>query len=168
MASYMYDAAGDQLASAAALVKCDFAGLQPLGLAKLIMARLIDFTRRHWVWLIYFVVMRKMFRMLMRFIRRAPKAKWRHTKAARSDSDNSSNSYPSSVTGTLEKGTFFSHTADITPLTNQVIVGDGVIVINRNDRYVEVYERKNVARADNVDAQVEALLKEFTSRNQRR
>lgn len=120
------------------------------------------------MWLVSFVLLRKLLRVVC-----APskKAKRRHSHRAAAtvntaDSVNSSGSSNTVSTDRSSLAPYFSVRGDAAPGTNQVTVGDGVIVVNRNDRYIEVYERKRIEKVDHVDGQVEALFRDFSARSQ--
>lgn len=159
------DVVSDQLPAALSVVRNSLYSFSPAKIAHTVFPELLAFFRKYWAWVIYFIILRKLYRILSRTNKRSVKLK----KAKRS-SASASNSSSGSTTG-LEQApntvdaTFLADVPETTPATNQVIVGDGVIIVNRNDRYVEVYERKNVAKVDNVEAEVEALLKEFAARS---
>lgn len=165
------DGFSDQIVSAATAARSALTTLHPLKVAKELVPHVLAYIKRYWVWLLYFILLRKVLRMIVGPRSKKSKHHRSHRRAINDiDAGDSVNSGGSSNTGSTDRSSYapyFSVTSDATPGTNQVIVGDGVIVVNRNDRYVEVYERKNVAKVDNVDEQVEALLKEFSSRNRK-
>ncbi|CAM70072.1 hypothetical protein, unknown function [Leishmania infantum JPCM5] len=114
----------------------------------------------------YFIILRKLYRILSRTNKRSSKPNRIKRSSASIPDSNDSVADLVSTPRTVDIA-FLTDTAEYTPSKNQMIVGDGVIVINRNDRYVEVYERKNVAKVGSVEAEVKALLKEFAARNNR-
>lgn len=159
------DVVTDQLPAALSVVRNSLYSLSPSKIARTVYPELLAFFRKYWVWAVYFLIIRKLYRILNRTHKRYLKPrKTKRSSASVSDSSNGSTAGSDHATSTVE-ATFLNETTETTPSTNQVIVGEGVIIVNRNDRYVEVYERKNVAKVDNVDAEVEALLKEFAARN---
>ncbi|KPA83205.1 hypothetical protein ABB37_02889 [Leptomonas pyrrhocoris] len=163
--SFYSDVVSDQLPAAMSAVRHSLYSLSPAKIARTVFPELIAFLRKYWVWAVYFLIIRKLYRILSRTNKRSVNPK--KIKRSSASTSNSSNGFTTASEHTLGNvdATFLSDTPETTPSTNQVIVGAGVIIVNRNDRYVEVYERKNVAKVDNVDAEVEALLKEFAARN---
>lgn len=159
------DVVSDQLPAAIVAVRSQLATLSPSQLARTVFPVLIAFFRKYWAWAMYFVILRKLYRILSRTNKRGTKSK-RTKRSSASLPDSNESVADSEATTRTTDVTFVADSTGSVPPRNQVIVGDGVIVVNRNDRYVEVYERKNVARVENVDAEVEALLKEFAARKQ--
>lgn len=155
----------DQIVSAASSAQIALSSLHPIASVKRSLPLVIAYMKKYWIWLLYFVVMRKLYRLLFGRRRRSKRGK----KIGGDDGDSSVYSSSSGTVNTdrASLAPYFSATSQASPGTNQVIVGDGVILVNRNDRYVEVYERRDVARVDNVDDQVESLLSEFAARNRR-
>ncbi|KAK7201054.1 hypothetical protein NESM_000165400 [Novymonas esmeraldas] len=161
------DVVSDQLPAAISAVRSQLVNLNPLQVARTVFPELLAFFRKYWAWAMYFVILRKLYRILSRTSKRTPRAK-RTKRSSASIPDSNESVADSDTTSRAADVTFLTETtAGSVPAKNQVIVGDGVIVVNRNDRYVEVYERKNVSKVDDADAQVEALLREFAARNRR-
>jgi hypothetical protein len=159
------DVVSDQLPTAISAVRTSLCTLSPKKIAHTVFPEMIAFFRKYWAWAIYFIIIRKLYRILRRSNKRSVKPKKaKRTSASVSNSSNGSTAGSEQVSSNVD-ATFYADAPETTPATNQVIVGDGVIIVNRNDRYVEVYERKNVAKVNNVEVEVEALLKEFAARN---
>nr|CAJ2477649.1 unnamed protein product [Leishmania braziliensis] len=160
------DIVSDQLPAAILAVRSHLSNWSPSQLARIVFTEFIAFLRKYWACAIYFIIIRKLYRILSRTNKRASKSK-RIKRSAASMPDSNESAAECVSTPRAVDVSFLTDTAEYVPSKNQVIVGDGVIVVNRNDRYVEVYERKNVARVDSVEAEVNTLLKEFVSRIQR-
>ncbi|CAC9513760.1 hypothetical_protein_-_conserved [Leishmania infantum] len=156
----------DQLPAAISAVKSHLAKQSPSQLARIVFTEFITFLRKYWAWAMYFIILRKLYRILSRTNKRSSKPNRIKRSSASIPDSNDSVADLVSTPRTVDIA-FLTDTAEYTPSKNQMIVGDGVIVINRNDRYVEVYERKNVAKVGSVEAEVKALLKEFAARNNR-
>ncbi|CBZ28852.1 hypothetical protein, unknown function [Leishmania mexicana MHOM/GT/2001/U1103] len=154
----------DQVPAAISAVRSHLAKWSPSQVARIVFTEFIAFLRKYWAWAMYFIIIRKLYRILSRTNKRSSKpSRIKRSSVSIPDSNESVAdlvSTPRSVDVSL-----LTDTAEYVPSKNQMIVGDGVIVINRNDRYVEVYERKNVAKVGNVEAEVKALLKEFAARS---
>ncbi|KPI82975.1 hypothetical protein ABL78_8006 [Leptomonas seymouri] len=163
--SLYHDIVSDQLPAAVSALRSSLYSLSPAKIAHTVFPELLAILRKYWIWVVYFLIIRKLYRVLSRINKRYVKPKKiKRSSASTSDSNNGSIAGLEHATDRVD-ATFLADAHESTPSTNQVIVGDGVIIVNRNDRYVEVYERKNVAKIGNVDAEVEALLKEFSARN---
>ncbi|CAG9578408.1 hypothetical protein LMJF_30_1750 [Leishmania major strain Friedlin] len=154
----------DQLPAAISAVRSHLAKWSPSQLARIVFTEFIAFLRKYWAWAMYFIILRKLYRILSRTNKRSSKPnRIKRSSASVPDSNNTIADLVSTPC-TVDVASL-TDTAEYVPSKNQMIVGDGVIVINRNDRYVEVYERKNVAKVGSVEAEVKALLKEFAARN---
>ncbi|GET90777.1 hypothetical protein, unknown function [Leishmania tarentolae] len=152
----------DQLPAAVSAVRSHFSKWNPSQIARIVFTEFIFFLRKYWAWAMYFIILRKLYRILSRTDKRSSKSN-RIKKSSASIPDNNESVTDLETTPRAVDVSFFTENAEFAPSKNQMIVGDGVIVINRNDRYVEVYERRNVAKVGNVEAEVKALLKEFAA-----
>ncbi|CAD2218127.1 hypothetical protein AGDE_10727 [Angomonas deanei] len=137
---------------------------------------IVTLLKRHWYWVFYYLLFRKLYRIVFG-IGAKP-----YRKELTDDKDGNkktTTSAPNNRVGETSSGsgttnhhnnnngptTFFSGSASSAPTSgDQLIVGDDIIVVNKNNRYVEIYEKKSIEKVDNVDEQVESLLKEFASR----
>ncbi|KAG5496628.1 hypothetical protein JIQ42_03459 [Leishmania sp. Namibia] len=158
------DIVSDQMSTAISVLRNHLAHCCPSQLTRTLVNGFIGFLRKYWAWVMYFIILRKLYRILSRTNKRASKSK-RMKRSSASIPDSSESVADLVSTPRAVDAALLTDSAQSVPSKNQVIVGDGVIVVNRNDRYVEVYERRNVAKVDNVDAEVKALLKEFSTRN---
>ncbi|KAG5472393.1 hypothetical protein LSCM1_03792 [Leishmania martiniquensis] len=155
------DIVSDQVPAAISAIRSQLVQWGPSQLARAVCTVCISFLRKYWAWAMYFIILRKLYRIWSRANKRASKPK-RIKRSSASIPDSSESVADFVTTPRTVDAALLSDSAHSVPSKNQVIVGDGVIVVNRNDRYVEVYERRNVAKVDNVDAEVKAILKEFS------
>ncbi|EPY30839.1 hypothetical protein STCU_03864 [Strigomonas culicis] len=119
---------------------------------------LVTLVRHYWYWIIYIILLRKLYRITFSGVRKS----LRSTPTTTTGTQRRDNGGPTlHVNFRDEEGTPTSSPA---PATNEVIVRDDVIIVNRDNRYLEVYEKRTVERVDNVDEQVESLLREFSRR----
>ncbi|KAG5498674.1 hypothetical protein JKF63_02961 [Porcisia hertigi] len=150
----------DQLPAALSAFRSHFQYWSLSQLSRSVFPVFFAILRKYWVWAMYFVVIRKLYRILSRTNKRVSKPK-KIKRSSDSIADRNDVVVDTVSTTRPVDSASLTNTVGFAPSKNQMIVSDGVIVINRNDRYVEVYERKSLSKVDNVDAEVKTLLKEF-------
>lgn len=157
----------EQIPSALSVIRSSVTKLHPLQFAQSALSHIVVLLRKYWAWALYMVLLRKVYRMLRGRKRHRGKGSKKQDGSISNSRSSGGSSMSTDNSSRSGDRAYFSATSGATPDTNQVIVGDGVIVVNRNDRYVEVYERKNISKVDSADDEVEMLLQEFASRRKR-
>lgn len=97
---------------------------------------LLSLVKKHYKWLAVLAVARIMFRVLFRSKSTGTKALKDKKKSAPKNSNDSDSSD--------DEPSNFIEDKIPAPARNQRIETDDVVVVNRNDRYVEVYSKKKI------------------------
>ncbi|CCW61641.1 unnamed protein product [Phytomonas sp. EM1] len=171
--SQFYDIVSDQVVSGATILKETLSSLNiPFNMMDIFT---LTWFKRNWKFLLYFMLLRKLYKMIAfrkiwkrLSIRSAIRSNPQEVDAGDSLLLKDGTDAPKNTPMNSEKTSIFRCMERQQPSTNQVIMADGMILVNRNDRYLEVYERRKVSKVDNIDEQVEALLQQFLPGNQKK
>lgn len=126
---------------------------------------------QYWMWLLYAFILRKLYRVA-RSILRPPGRRHesrrlaRRRPAASCDThydDGASDSVDNASSSDMHSYFHSRSSKSGSPRVSKMLMSDDVIVVNRDDRYVEVYERKESKETD-VDHKIAKLLREFAKR----
>lgn len=166
MASLYTAVVEDQVSSATSLIRSSLPSFNLKAATAQVLPKALQFLRKYWFYAVYWVLLRKLYRIVMGSGGRKAITSKKHKHRQSSRHSGRASSSSGGVSSDSQDPVVYTsaQVEGVVPGTNQVLVGDGVVIVNRNDRYVEVYERKNTMKVDNVDEQVEALLKDFSSR----